>query len=149
MLSGRISGVTGPYQSLADIGIDTGPVGTTPGTATRYRVDETKFTQALQNNPDAVFGLLSAAAGEVNGYLDSVLKTGGLLSIREGGFDDRLRSLDDYIRRLEDSLARREEFLRRQFVMMETLMAQLQVQSGQLGAQILQTTSGRAAGGSQ
>lgn len=135
----------GPYRTLADIGIDTGAVGSAPGTTTRYRVDETKFRQALENNPDGVFAVLQAAAGQVGGYLDSVLATGGLLSIHESGFDNRIRSLDDAISRLEESLSRREEYLRRQFAAMETLLAQLQVQSGQLGAQILQSMGQRTA----
>jgi len=137
-----LSGVlvpAGPYRTLADIGIDTGPVGSAPGTAVDYRVDEAKFTQALQNNPDAVYAVLKAAADQVGGYLDSVLGFGGLLSIHQNAFDDRIKSLNDYISALEDSLSRREEYLRRQFVAMETLLAQLQVQSGQLGAQILQS----------
>jgi flagellar hook-associated protein 2 len=143
-LRAALSGVLvpgGPYRTLADIGIDTGPVGSAPGTAAGYRVDEAKFTQALQSNPDAVFAVLKAAADRVGGYLDSVLGFGGLFSIHQSAFDDRIKSLNDYISALEASLSRREEYLRRQFTAMETLLAQLQVQSGQLGAQILQSMS--------
>ncbi len=142
-LSGPAAGVTGPYRSLADVGISTGPIGSAPGTATRYQVDEARFTRALQENPEAVFAVLNAVAGDAAGYLDSVLKTGGMLSIHEDGLNGQLRGLDESIRRLEESLARREDYLRRQFAAMETLLAQLQAQSGQLGAQILQALTQR------
>lgn len=147
VLAGPAPGVTGPYRSLADLGISTGPIGSAPGTATRYQLDEAKFNRALQENPEAAFAVLSAVAGEAAGYLDSVLRTGGMLSIHEDGLNDRLRGLDESIRRLEDSLARREDYLRRQFAAMETLLAQLQVQSGQLGAQVLQALAQQGGGG--
>lgn len=147
VLTGPAPGLTGPYRSLADLGISTGPIGSAPGTATRYQVDEARFTRALQENPEAAFALLSAVAGNAAGYLDSVLKTGGMLSVHEDGLNDRLRGLDESLRRLEDSLARREDYLRRQFAAMESLLAQLQVQSGQLGTQILQALAQRGGGG--
>lgn len=147
VLAGPAPGVTGPYRSLADLGISTGPIGSAPGTATRYQLDEARFTRALQENPEAAFAVLGAVAGEAAGYLDSVLRTGGMLSVHEDGLNDRLRGLDESIRRLEDSLARREDYLRRQFAAMETLLAQLQVQSGQLGAQVLQALARQGGGG--
>jgi flagellar hook-associated protein 2 len=52
-------GATGKYQSLADLGISTGKVGAKAGSTNNLVLDQTKLTNALQDNPQAVLSVLS------------------------------------------------------------------------------------------
>ena len=51
------------YQTLQDIGISTGAYGSAAGTTNHLVLNSSKFTTALQNNPSAVFSVLSGLAG--------------------------------------------------------------------------------------
>lgn len=53
-------GLTGAYRNLASIGVSTGAVGSTVGSATRLTLDETKLNAALNANPQAVEALFSS-----------------------------------------------------------------------------------------
>jgi flagellar capping protein FliD len=67
LVSSSAVGVTGKYQSLADIGVSTGKVGSAVGTTNRLSIDDAKLNAALADSPQAVetmvAGFLSAASG--------------------------------------------------------------------------------------
>jgi flagellar hook-associated protein 2 len=60
MLSGRAFGASGKYQSLADMGVTTGRVGTAVGSGYALQIDETKLNTALTENPAAVAAVLNS-----------------------------------------------------------------------------------------
>ncbi len=59
LVSAAGEGLSGPYTSLASVGVSTGAIGT-GSSARRLSVDEAKLTQALTDNPEAVAELFSA-----------------------------------------------------------------------------------------
>ncbi len=59
LVGDRALGASGKYQSLADLGISTGQVGSTVGSTNHLVLDQTKLTNALQDNPQAVLSVLS------------------------------------------------------------------------------------------
>ena len=88
MTTDLVSGLAGPYRSLADLGVNTGAVGSAAGTTTNFQVDEAKFSAALAANPQAVYDLLNnptAPAGQgvfarLRGYLTTGALPNGLVS---------------------------------------------------------------------
>ena len=52
-------GATGKYLTLADIGISTGAWGSAVGTTDNLQLDSTKLSNALSDNPNAVFSVLA------------------------------------------------------------------------------------------
>jgi flagellar hook-associated protein 2 len=81
MLVGQPTGMTGTYQTLRDIGVSFGAVGTAPGSANTLTVDQATLRQALTGNPEAVTTLLSgfqstaALAGGGTGSVASISGT--------------------------------------------------------------------------
>ncbi len=76
MVGGQGAGLSSSaVQSLADIGITTGAVGSAVGTTDNLVLDQNKFTTALQNNPAAVANVLGALTANVT------LQSGGTGSI--------------------------------------------------------------------
>jgi flagellar hook-associated protein 2 len=62
LLSSAAPGVSGQYNSLANLGVSTGSVGAAVGTTNHLTVDTAKLTAALQNNPSAVTSVLGGSA---------------------------------------------------------------------------------------
>jgi flagellar hook-associated protein 2 len=62
MVSSAAPGMSGQYNSLASLGISTGAIGSPVGTTSHLTVDSSKLSAALQNNPNAVFSVLSGNA---------------------------------------------------------------------------------------
>jgi len=141
-------GLSGPVQSLLDMGLSTGKIGSAVGTTDSLVLDEDKFAQALRDDPDAVVALFKADNGSTQGIatqLDSYLASltapvTGLFAQRLDSIGGQMRGLDDRIAQLEERLSLREKTLTAQFNTMETLMSQLQSQNAQLTAQLLQMT---------
>jgi flagellar hook-associated protein 2 len=134
-----VSGLTGDFQSLADIGITTGATFDPQATPT-LQVDETKLRAALTSQRDNVAGLFFNSNGNGIGdillsYTDGVTAVNGPLDTRSranGTIDQQISSINDSIRRMEDRLAQREARLRRQFTQMEQLIASFRNQGGAL-----------------
>lgn len=153
-VTGRATGVSGPYQYLSQVGIKFDREG-------NLTVDSEDFQAALQANPQAVADLLSAKVQNtrpatteipdipgvtvrntspdtytslgifekigqaVDRYLD---RSDGVLTRRKTTLDNQIAAQNDRIGQLDERLDRRREFLQRQFQGMETALAQLQSQ---------------------
>jgi flagellar hook-associated protein 2 len=61
MVASPGAGATGTYTTLASIGISTGSFGAAIGTTNHLQLDTNKFTQALQNNPQAIVSLITGS----------------------------------------------------------------------------------------
>lgn len=143
MVGGYVGGLSGPYRSLVDIGVNTGAVGSAPGTTTAFQVDETKFTQALAANPQAVYDVLNNSSGGVNGvftqmrtYLQNQTLPGGLIDTLKSTASTQdtalARRIDSAQRQLDQKRAR----LQAQFARMESALSTLQAQSQRLSQQL-------------
>jgi flagellar hook-associated protein 2 len=85
MVSSAAPGMTGQYNSLASLGISTGAIGSPVGTTSHLTVDTTKLTTALQNNPSAVYSVLSGnASATLNPDSSGNAQTGSWISSLSG-----------------------------------------------------------------
>jgi flagellar hook-associated protein 2 len=80
LVADRATGLTGTLQSLADIGISTGAVGSAVGSTNRLILDEAKLRAKLQENPDAVANLFNAytATATLSGTTGSIDRISGV-----------------------------------------------------------------------
>lgn len=102
----------------------------------RLQIDQTRLTQALQTNPQAVQALFSGPNGLVStltGDIDTLIGPGGLLPARVSGIDRQLADLSQRIAFFQDLLSQRQQFLETQFTQMELALARLRQQQGALG----------------
>ncbi|MDN5346737.1 MAG: flagellar hook-associated protein 2 [Clostridia bacterium] len=147
MVTERVAGLAGDYQTPWSIGLSTGAnVGS--GTLTfdrsgKLTLDTAKLTAALEDNPAAVAAIFTNEGGtglaeRLDSYLTSLIRSGeGIIPSREKGLQNIMDDLDDQIARLEDRLARKEEQLRRQFTALEQALSALQSQGMWLSTQIM------------
>lgn len=141
LVTGPIDGVSGPWSTLAQIGISTGKVGTGVSADGTLHLDEIKLREALQEDPEAVATLFTGdqgVASRLEGYFKETLtkdKT-GLLTAKDEAFASQIRDLQKQTERMEERLVRREEQLKRQYVQLEKVLAQLQAQSNWLALQL-------------
>ncbi|HEY3108777.1 MAG TPA: flagellar filament capping protein FliD [Chloroflexota bacterium] len=144
MTTDMVSGMSGPYESMADIGVSTGPVGSAVGTTNSFQVDEAKFNAALAANPQAVYDLLNnttAPAGQgvfarMRGYLASATLPGGLVAAADSAATARESDIDRQVARLTEAMASKQKRLQMQFASMESAISQLQAQGQRMQAQL-------------
>lgn len=134
-----VSGATGDYQSLADVGVNTGSTFDS-STVSDFQLNEDKFREALRTNRSAVAFLFSnsGATGvgdRVYNYLNDATSLNGFLNQRSrsnGLIDQQIQAYNDRIRRLEDRIQMKEQRLRAQFTRMEQYASSFQQQGTSL-----------------
>lgn len=135
----QVSGITGPYQSLADIGFSTGNVFDSKAIPS-ISLDEEKFKSAIRNNKTNVIELFTNSAGTglvdvLYPYLDEITAYNGFLNERikpTGSIDTQINTLNRQISAIEYRVSQREARLRRQFTLMEQMLQNLQGQNTSL-----------------
>lgn len=134
-----VTGITGEYRSLAEIGITTGEsfdAGATP----QLQLDSETFLEALRDNRADVIKLFTntgetGVADQMFTYLDGVTSTSGFLNERiksNGIIDEQVAAHRTRIERLEVRLDQKEARLRAQFSRLEQVSATYQSQSSAL-----------------
>ena len=122
----------GVYTLLSQIGISTAEAdGNNLSTDTdKLSLDEDKFLEALQENPDSVASLLAGENGILTHIENSVEQA---LSATTGFFDVKSSSIDSDISRMEEKISKQESSidayrtkLENQFYQMEMAIAQMQ-----------------------
>ncbi|MBI2941681.1 MAG: flagellar filament capping protein FliD [Chloroflexi bacterium] len=145
-----VGGLAGDIQTLADVGITTGQVGSAVGTTNQLVFDEEKFTAALEENPEEVLQLFRGVKGgegvatRLNHYVTDLTATDGVFATRKSSGDEQLRKLDNQISDMEDRLKDKEERLYARFAALEQTLARLQVQSQQLASQLNRLNSSQS-----
>lgn len=134
-----VPGLSGAYDSLAQIGITSSRDGT-------LTLDANAFTNALKADPAAVAAVFGRDDGDdVNGPADGVARqiqafsatfSSDILSARLTGFTSSLQRLDDKISGLEALMELKEKRLRAQWTAMETAVSQFQSQGADLAARL-------------
>lgn len=132
-ISGAISIGTASPAFLSELGIsfqDTGDLS----------LDKTKLSSALTADVGQVLDLLSDSSagigGRIDGFLETYMKTDGILDVRNQTLGDRTSRIDRQIGRAQFRLDRTEERLRTQFTALDSLLAQLQTTSDFLSQQL-------------
>ncbi len=134
-----VSGITGDFSTLADVGITTGDA-FDPEVLSQYTLDEDAFLEALRTDRDNLEALFSNSGDTGIGdqlfdYLDEVTSLTGFLNerARTGGMiDQRIEAYNDRIDRLEMRVTSFEQRLRAQFARMEQLASGFQQQGSAL-----------------
>ncbi len=132
------------YKTLADIGITTGKIGSTgvSDNTNKLQIDEKKFLEALNSDPDAVKELLVGSTSKsttgivgnmrtiVEGTLDS---KNGYFAARSESIKSQVKSLNDQITRKNDALTAYKKTLTAQFEAMDQTIAKIKAQYSQMG----------------
>ena len=132
-LGASVSGLTGPFASLIDLGITAELDG-------KLAIDGTRLDSAFDADFDAVGELLSDAdsgiATRLDALLEPYLQTGGLLDTRTDGLNASIEDIGDRRESLDERLVAVEARLFDQFNALDTLLAQLQTTSNFLSQQL-------------
>ena len=137
----QITGVTGDFQSLIDIGISTGNSFDTSAEF-ELKIDDDKLREAIRENKQNVEELFingsqTGISDLLSPFLQEITGFNGSLNdrIRAGGsLDLQLKSLNEQIDRLELRIERKGARLRAQFARLEQLSSAFQVQNAFLGS---------------
>lgn len=143
MATSAVSGLSGPYKSLADLGITTGKVGSSVGTTNSLVLDEAKFTSALETNAQAAYDLMNNTAPGSEGvftnlrnYVSKSTMPQGLIQVMSNAATTRGTDLTQEINRQQERLDRKRQLLQAQFARMESALAQIQAQGQRLQSQL-------------
>jgi len=130
---------TGDYQSLYSIGIEVDRDGV-------MTLDNSKFTDALEDSPEEVMGLFNAESDDdgydgmavrMDSYLDQLMQTNtGLIPRRLDLYDDQIEDLNDDIEDVERRVEMTRERYVEQFTAMEEAISQMQSQQSWMMSQL-------------
>lgn len=126
-VTSAVSGLTGDYTLLAQVGVTSTKDGT-------LQLDSSNLQAALaqdENDVAALFGGTASLSGVFDGlhdYISGVTQSGGVVSAATTGVADELRSLESRIDAAQRQLDRFESGLRATFASLERLVSQLQSQ---------------------
>jgi len=134
-----VTGIGGSFNSLIDIGINTGK-DFDSSKSQHLELDEEKFRKALLDDRTNVKDLFSNAgktgvADLLYDYLDTAANSTGFLNERaksNGTIDRQIQEANDRISSLEERLSMRETRLRKQFATLEQMSAGFQSQASAL-----------------
>jgi flagellar hook-associated protein 2 len=135
----RVDGVSGEYDSLAQIGITTGD-SFDSSAVPKLELDEDAFLKAFRENKDDVVQLFSnegktGIADQLFSYLDGVTSTTGFLNQRvksNGTIDEQIKAYNKRITEMEARVEKKEQRLKAQFTRLEQMSASYQSQSAAL-----------------
>ncbi|NLI78335.1 MAG: flagellar filament capping protein FliD [Candidatus Riflebacteria bacterium] len=158
-MSGIVRNVDKAFDSLSDLGISTGVVGSSyqdTRTGTLFITDDSKLTTALEQNPDKVAALFAqdgtsesamGIARRLKEALNQFTKSGGLLTRRVGRtgatsanseMDKQISLINEQITKQETRMTNRENALIKQFSDLESAMSRYQTQSQAFASQLAQ-----------
>ncbi len=137
----QLSGVSGDFKSLVDIGITSG-ADFSAEAGLNLELDEEVFRDALRTGRTNVQNLFTNAGETGVGdilfeFLDEATKSTGFLNQRSksnGTIDQQIQSANDQIDRIQVRLLQKEDRLRRQFTSLEQLSATYQNQASSLSS---------------
>jgi flagellar hook-associated protein 2 len=138
LMSATVGGLTGPYTSLASLGITSSVSGT-------LSVDATKLQAAITANPaavGAVFGSTNGVAATLYNFLDSHLSATGDITHRDATITANRKDLVARKQALDDRMAVVQARYQKQFNALDQLLTQMQSTSAYLVKQLSGGTSG-------
>jgi len=157
MATSAVSGLSGPYRSLADLGISTGAVGSSVGTTNDLVLDESKFTAAVQSNAQGAYDLMNNTTAGSTGIFTNLrnftfnaLLPSGLIQTMTNAANDHGTDITNEIQQQQTRIDQKRQDLQSQFARMEAALAQIQSQGQQMASQlgISSASSGAKSSGS-
>lgn len=149
-LSTNLPGVPTQYaqNSLMDIGISNGAIGSAPGTTNSLQVDPTKLVAQFQNNPTEVISLLTGVANKLNQDLTNV--TGqinnltplnqlgasfvGIAQQEQNMYASNIKSIEQEQQHIYDMATTQEQLMQSQFSQLQQYQSQMALQTTALKA---------------
>lgn len=131
-ISNPVSGATGPYTTLASLGITTNATGA-------LQLDAAKLTKALDTDPQGVaelFGAEGGVAARLFGQLEDRLASDGDIEGRNTGLKSELKDIERDKEAFNLRMAQVEARLRKQFTALDSLLSQMQSTSSYLTQQL-------------
>lgn len=132
LVSDPVSGSSGNYTALVNIGITSAVDGT-------LTLDQTRFDAALAADPLAVARLFTSAEGvasRVGDFLDRKLATDGELASRDAGLASRQKDITKQREALDARMQLLQARYTKQFNALDSLLTQLQSTSSYLSQQL-------------
>ncbi len=134
MITGRLT-TSGPYQSLQDVGITTGSVGSLPGTTSNLTLDSSKLAAAIAANPGQVAALFNGTT-QTNGFqgvaqqLNTFLQqesnpVTGPFALYQSSNDAQIKTLQSQIDSMNSMIDQQRQILTTQFTAMSNAMSLL------------------------
>jgi flagellar capping protein FliD len=149
-------GLNYEYTTLSQVGIALPSTGGTLTDAAKngeLEFDTSKFMKAIEANPDDVALVFNSFAGQMQTYLDDMVKTSqkevagtvmvqGSVAREMNHIDDQIRSIDRYLTDFERRLQTKQQSLFDQFSRAEVAMGKLLQQASWLASVTQQLQSG-------
>ena len=127
------------YEHLSVVGIEIDETGT-------MSFDETKFQEALEEDPTQVRELFNAdsdsgdsfdgVATRLDSYLDTLTSTTGTIPDTVDYYEDQISDIDDEIDNLRDDMQNKKDRLEAKFTNMETSLSSMQNQMSWMQSQM-------------
>ncbi|OQB50234.1 MAG: Flagellar hook-associated protein 2 [bacterium ADurb.Bin157] len=157
-MSAVVKGVDSSFNSLSDIGITTGTIGSSYTETMLGKIsitNEDALKNALANNPNEVAALFNESkegvgiAKNLKDVLNAFTSSTGILTKRVGRsdssvtsqMDTQIKSLNQQIASQQSRLVMREEALLKQFSALESAMSEYQSQSSSFASMLSQGQS--------
>lgn len=136
-----VSALAEQMSSLTDIGISTGAASgsATPSQSAiegRLQLEESKLTEALAREPEAVEKLLKGWSARFASTIEASTQTTGGLETRAQSDSERALAISERSTALSEMLAVRQHNLEARFVALETTLARLKVQSSYVSSEL-------------
>jgi len=130
LVNNRIAGLSGKYSLLSGVGI-------TLSGGSSLTFDETKFRQALEEDPAAVEALFTTEDSGFGALAETTLDRytntdDGLITLRDEALQQSADNLTERVSAMEALVAKRRDRLLAQFQNMESILAKLQSQQSAL-----------------
>lgn len=129
VINGNLSGLSGNYQKLSDIGISLGKDGS-------MSLDSSKLSTALAADFSGVADLVAAGGTAFKTATDGLVGTAGILAARADGLTASSKSIDRQVAALSLRLQDIESRYRKQFSALDSLLAGLSQTSSYLQQQL-------------
>lgn len=131
-LNDSVSGLSGNFATLAELGITTEDDGT-------LAVDSTTLSDAISNNLSDVAEFFSSNEGvatRLDSLISSYVQSEGVLDMRSDSLNDQIEDITDQREALNRRLASLESRLMAQFTALDTLISQMNSTSTYLSQQL-------------
>ena len=131
-MSSSVSGLTGSFSTLAEIGLTTGDDG-------KLSLDSAKLSTVLDEDFDQIGELFSASNGIANtldNAIEQYVSSAGILDTRTDGLQSRVDDITEQREALDRRLISLESRLLAQFTALDTLVSSLTNQSNFLTQQL-------------
>lgn len=134
-----VSGLSGPFTRLEDIGVGGGSPTENPSQSSiegQLTLEESKLEAALRENPEGVRKLLEGWGSRFQETVETYSAPGSVLESRIQGVESQVTSIDEQINSLDEALAVRQHALERTYAALEAAIRQAHSQGTFLAGQL-------------